>query len=192
MVVHDTRMRQLPVQPQLPESTDRSRLVWWRDAANGEMVDNKLGASARLVRSDVESAVRPAEEAIADKVAEQLFTHGHVHLPQPASLRQRYSQSGHLDVLPANTNHKRIKRGRRHTARSAAAACHLGRRRQVRHVPAPAERLDELNARRHLLPAQCDGRLLVAEKRCLRRDDVEIGVDARAVPRRGEPQVPGR
>src|SRR6266404_5888841 len=78
------------------------------------------------------------------------------------------------------------------TARSAAAACHLGRGRQIRHVPAPAERLDELNARRYLLPAQRDGRLLVAEKRRLRRDDVEIGVDARAVPRRGEPQVPGR
>jgi len=55
-----------------------------------------------------------------------------------------------------------------------------------------AKRFDELNARRHLLPAQRDGRLLVAEKRRLRRDDVEIGVDARAVPRRGDPQVPGR
>jgi hypothetical protein len=87
VLVHDARMRQLPVQLQLPESTDRSRLVWWRDVANGEMVDNKLGASARLVRSDVESAVRPREETIADKVAEQLFAGGHVHLPQPASLR---------------------------------------------------------------------------------------------------------
>jgi hypothetical protein len=35
-------LKQLPVQPQLSESTDRSRLVWWRDVANGEMVDNKL------------------------------------------------------------------------------------------------------------------------------------------------------
>src|SRR5712671_6821530 len=41
VVVHNTRMRQLPVQPQLPESTDRSRSVWWRDVANGDMVDNK-------------------------------------------------------------------------------------------------------------------------------------------------------
>jgi hypothetical protein len=80
-------MRQQPVQPQLSEFTDCSRLAWWRDIANGEMVDNKLGASARLVRSDVESAVRPREKTIADKMAEQLFAGGHVHLPQPASLR---------------------------------------------------------------------------------------------------------
>src|SRR5882762_9218490 len=137
-------------------------------------------------------------------------------LTQRAIVRRRHgkivvrvAETSHLAVFTSHTSHKRIKRRRRHTVlyprqrrmspkcpvarrRSTPAACYLGRRRQVRHVPAPAERLDELNARRHLLPAQRDGRLLVAEKRRLRRDDVEIWVDACAVSRRGEPQVPGR
>src|SRR6266446_4262207 len=44
-----TRATQLPVQRQSPESKDRSRLVLWRDLANGEMLDNKRG-QARCVR----------------------------------------------------------------------------------------------------------------------------------------------
>ena len=159
------------------------------------MMDNKtrsLRASACLSRSDVESAVGLGEEAIADKVTEQLFARGYVHLPEPAGLCHGHAQSGHLDVFTSNANHKRVKRGRRHTGRSAHRACHVGLRRQVRDVSTPAERLDELNARRHLLPSQRDSGLLVAEKRRLRCDDVEIGINAGAVSRRSEPQVSRR
>jgi len=56
--------------------------------AGGELLYS-LGASAHLLRSRVESAVRPAEEAMVDKVVEQGFARGHVHLPQPAGLYQR-------------------------------------------------------------------------------------------------------
>ena len=36
-------------------------------------------------------------------------------------------------------------------------------RRELSATPGPAQRLDELNARRHLLHSQIDGRLLIAQ-----------------------------
>src|SRR5215471_5565510 len=40
---NDDDSTQWPIQRQRAESTDRSRLVWWPDLANGEILDNNAG-----------------------------------------------------------------------------------------------------------------------------------------------------
>ncbi len=60
---------------------------------------------------------------------------------------------------------------------------HLCGRRQLRPVPTPAQRLNQLHRRRHLLDLQVGQSLLVGEQCGLRDGYIDVGIDARIVTR---------
>ena len=70
--------------------------------ATAEQITDDLSANAAQAKSEASSTVND----IADKVTEQVFARGHVHLPQPTGLRHGHAQSGHLDVFTSNASHK--------------------------------------------------------------------------------------
>lgn len=63
------------------------------------------------------------------------------------------------------------------------------RRWNLRCIPTSAERFDQLNAGGHLLNAQVDGRLLIAEKRGLGGDHVEVRINSQFVAVRRDLQI---
>jgi hypothetical protein len=69
-----------------------------------------------LFRSD------PAEETLPDKLVEQHLACRHIDLPQPACLRERHSQPGHLEVFTPNASDKRFKRRLQHVCAPFAGA----------------------------------------------------------------------
>jgi hypothetical protein len=76
MVFHDTRITQLPVQRQSPESKDRSRLVLWRDLANDEILDNK--GRSREPWPTARQASRVSERVVPEGTPQRLCPHSPV------------------------------------------------------------------------------------------------------------------
>ena len=70
-----------------------------------------------IADSDKEATVRLAEDTLPNKVAEQHLARRLIYLPKPTCLRQRQSQSGHLEVFTPNTSDKRLKLRRIGSAR---------------------------------------------------------------------------
>src|SRR6476659_6859368 len=86
-----------------------------------------------------------------------------------------------------------MRRGRR--ARFWGCRLFLGqlfRGRELRVTPATAQGLDQLHTRRHLLHLQTHRRPLIRQQRRLRRDHIQITIDARLVTLRRQRQRPLR
>jgi hypothetical protein len=70
--------RQLAVQRQSPESTDRSRLVRWRDLANDEILDNK--GRSREPWPTARQASGVSERVVPEGAPQRLCPHSPVPL----------------------------------------------------------------------------------------------------------------